>query len=188
MLMSLLSGTLLAIGGAFLVEMLDDRIKVPGDVTEQLGQPFLGLVPEKRVRAVKRVSIGQRDAPRILVEAFRGLRTNVIAATRGDGPRSILVASTSEGEGKTHVAGNLAVALAQSQQRVLLIDADMRRPSVHEQLNHRLEPGLSNVLGGTATLAEALQSTSVPGLTFLSAGNPTDKAPELLGSMLFNDL
>ena len=83
MLMSLLSGTLLAIGGAFLVEMLDDRIKVPGDVTEQLGQPFLGLVPEKRVRGAKRVSVGQRDAPRLLVEAFRGLRTSVIASTRG---------------------------------------------------------------------------------------------------------
>ena len=175
MLMSLLSGTLLAVGAAFLVEMLDDRIKVPGDVTEQLGQPFLGLIPEKRVRGAKRVSVGQRDAPRLVVEAFRGLRTNVIASTPGDGPRSILVASAAQGEGKTHVAGNLAVALAQAQQRVVLIDADMRRPSVHEQLSHRLEPGLSNVLAGTATLAEALQSTAVPGLTVLSAGNPTDK-------------
>jgi capsular exopolysaccharide synthesis family protein len=188
MLMSLLSGTLLAIGGAFLVEMLDERIKVPGDVTEQLGQPFLGLVPEKRLRGAKRVSVGQRDAPRLLVEAFRGLRTSVIASARADGPRSILVASATQGEGKTHVAGNLAVALAQAHQRVLLVDADMRRPSVHEQLGNRLEPGLSNVLGGTATLAEALQSTPIPGLTILSAGNPTDKAPELLGSTQFNGL
>jgi succinoglycan biosynthesis transport protein ExoP len=188
MLMAILTGTLLAVGASFLVELLDDRIKVPADVTGQLDQPFLGLVPEKRVRGTKRVSLGQRDPPQMLVEAFRGLRTSVISTARADGPRTILVASATEGEGKTHVAGNLAVALAQAQQRVLLLDADLRRPSVHEQLGHRLEPGLSNVLAGTATLSEALQSGSVPGLTVLSAGNPTDKAPELLGSRLFNDL
>jgi succinoglycan biosynthesis transport protein ExoP len=188
MLMSLLVGTLLAVGAAFLMEMLDDRIKVPGDVTGQLGQPLLGLVPEKRVRGARRVSLGQHDPPPMLVEAFRALRTSVMSTVRADGPRAILVASATQGEGKTHVAGNLAVALAQAQQRVLLLDADLRRPSVHEQLGHRLEPGLSNVLAGTATLSEALQSGSVPGLTVLSAGNPTDKAPELLGSRLFNDL
>jgi polysaccharide biosynthesis transport protein len=188
MLMAILTGTLLAVGAAFLMEMLDDRIKVPGDVTGQLGQAFLGLVPEKRIRGAKRVSLGQRDPPRMLVEAFRALRTSVISTVGADGPRAILVASATQGEGKTHVAGNLAVALAQAQQRVLLLDADLRRPSVHEQLGHRLEPGLSNVLAGTATLSEALQSGSVPGLTVLSAGNPTDKAPELLGSRLFNDL
>jgi capsular exopolysaccharide synthesis family protein len=186
--MAVLVGTLLACGAAFVTELVDDRIKVPGDVTGELRQIFLGLIPQKRVRGAKRVSLARRDAPRMLVEAFRGIRTNVMSAMAREGPRTVLVASASQGEGKTHVAGNFAVALAQAQLRVLLVDADMRRPQVHDQLDVQLVPGLSNVLAGTASVNDALQQSSVPGLTVLSGGNPTDKAPELLGSTRFEEL
>jgi succinoglycan biosynthesis transport protein ExoP len=187
MLMAILTGTLLAVGAAFLAELVDDRVKVPGDVSGRLGHVFLGLVPEVRSRKSKRLAPGDRDAPQTVVEAFRGLRTSVIAAMPA-GPRSILVASAGQHEGKTHVASNLAIALAQAKHRVLLIDADLRRPSVHERLGQRPEPGLSNVLAGTATLNEALQKASAPGLTVLTAGNPTNQAPEQLGSTLFSEL
>jgi capsular exopolysaccharide synthesis family protein len=186
-LMSMLTGLLLAVGAAFLVELVDDRIKVPSDVTEQLGQTFLGLVPEVRSKNSKG-SIATRGAPSVEVEAFRGLRTNVMSAIREDGPRTILITSTTQGEGKTHVASNLAVALARAQRRVLLLDADMRRPSVHERLWRPLEPGLSTVLTSTATVTDALQETEIPGLNVLTAGQPSERAPELLGSAAFNEL
>jgi capsular exopolysaccharide synthesis family protein len=123
------------------------------------------------------------------METFRALRTSVMSVAHAEGRRSILVASATQREGKTHVASNLAIALAQAQYRVLLIDADMRRPSVHDQVaGHRLEPGLSNVLTGSAPLNDALQSASVPGLTVLAAGTPSGDAPELLGSTVFEKL
>jgi capsular exopolysaccharide synthesis family protein len=188
LVMAALVGTLLAVGTAFVTEIVDDRVKVPGDVTGELRQLFLGLIPQKTVRGRRRVSLARRDAPRVMIEAFRGIRTNVLSAMPREGSRSLLIASASQGEGKTSIAGNLAVALAQAQHRVLLIDADMRRPQVHDQLELQLVPGLSNVLNGTASVNDALQSSSVPGLTVLAGGNPTDKAPELLGSTRFEEL
>jgi capsular exopolysaccharide synthesis family protein len=126
--------------------------------------------------------------PPSFVEAVRAIRTGVVASSGDKGTKSILVASASEGEGKTLVATHLAVALAQARQRVLLIDADMRRPRVHEVFEHRLEPGLSNVLAGSATLADALRLTSIPGLTVVSAGTRSVQASELLGSTTFVEL
>jgi capsular exopolysaccharide synthesis family protein len=189
MLLSLIGGTLLAVGSVFLLEMVDERLKAPPDVVRELGHAVLGLVPEVKLAGAARVSLARRDAPRELMETFRVLRTSVISAMQGERRRSILIASAAQREGKTHVAANLAIALAQAQQRVLLIDADLRRPSVHDQMSgHRLEPGLSNVLTGSAALNDALQPASVPGLTVLAAGTPSSEAPELLGSTVFQKL
>ncbi len=189
MLMSLITGTLLAMGSVFFLEMFDERLKAPPDVVRELGHTILGLVPEVKSPDAVRVSLAKREAPRELMETFRALRTSVMSLMLGEGRRSILIASAAQREGKTHVAANLAIALAQAQHRVLLIDADMRRPAVHDQITgHRLEPGLSNVLTGSAPLNEALQSASVPGLTVLAAGTPSSEAPELLGSPVFEKL
>lgn len=188
LLMSLFTGTLLALGAAFFVELLDDRVKTPDDLRGHFGLPFLGLVPEVRSKDRSKASLLQRDAPPSFVEAVRALRTSVVSSSGVKDPRSIVVASAASGEGKTLVASSLAIALAQAHHRVLLIDADMRRPSVHGIFGRGLEPGLSNVLAGTATLGDALRATTVPGLTVLSAGAATLKAPELLGSALFKEL
>ena len=187
MVMSLLSGTLLAIGSVFLSEMLDDRLKVPDDVSAELGQRLLGLVPAVR-SGNSPLALAQHSAPRVMVEAFRVLRTSMVAALQGKTPKSILVSSAAQREGKSSVASKLAIALAQAQHRVLLIDADMRRPTIHELLNTQLEPGLSTVLAGSSALTEALQQTAVRGLSVLAAGHPTREAPELLGSPVFDKL
>ena len=115
------------------------------------------------------------------------MRTNLLFSSADEGGRSIVVTSTGPGEGKTLVAANLAVALAQSGQRVLLVDADMRKPRVHTVFNQPQAPGLSNVLVGNAKASESVHKTTVPGLWVMPAGlNPPNPA-ELLGSKRFKD-
>ena len=105
-----------------------------------------------------------------------------------EGSRSVLVTSTQPGEGKTVVAANLAMSLAQTGQRVLLVDADMRKPRQHELLNVTQDPGLSSLLVGKAKANEAVRKTGVANLWVMPAGpNPPNPA-ELLGSTRFTDL
>src|SRR5207253_116401 len=89
-------------------------------------------------------------------ESFRNVRTNLMFSSTEEGGRSVVVTSTGPGEGKTVVATNLAVALAQAGQHVLLIDADMRKPRAHAVFNRAQEPGLSNVLVGNAKASAAV--------------------------------
>ena len=187
LLMSIAAGSLLAIGAVFMSETLDDRLKLPDDVTSELGQVLLGLVPETSA-GNSPLALARQDAPRVLMEAFRLIRTSTIAALPGRGPKSILVTSAAQREGKSSVSSKLAVALAQAHYRVLLIDADMRRPTIHDLFTSRLEPGLSTVLSGSSALAESLQPTAISGLQSLTAGNPSREAPELLGSPVFDKL
>jgi capsular exopolysaccharide synthesis family protein len=98
------------------------------------------------------------------------------------------VTSTGPGEGKTVVSSNLAIALAHAGQRTLVIDADMRRPRLHEALDRSQEPGLSNVLVGEAALGDAIRLTSVPNLSILAAGHIPPNPAELLGSKKFDEL
>jgi capsular exopolysaccharide synthesis family protein len=179
-----LSGALLAIGVVFVAELLDDRIKTPDDLREHVGGIFLGLVPEVRGRLARRLSLLTSGVPASFVEAFRALRTRVMASTE----RIVIVASSGEREGKTLVAANLAMSLAEAGQRVLLIDADLRRPSLHEVFGRRVEPGLSNLLDGTSTLADVLRLTTVSGLSVIAGGTPTLRAAELLDSPVFAQL
>lgn len=122
------------------------------------------------------------------IEAFKAIRTNVLFSTSEEGLRSLVVTSAGPSEGKSIVAANLALALAQAGQRVLLIDGDMRRPRVHEIYASPQEPGLSNVLTGHAKLSEAIRKTEVPGLWVLNAGHIPPNPAELLGSRRYLDL
>ena len=120
-------------------------------------------------------------------EAFRTIRTNVLFSSAQEGSRTIVVTSTGPGEGKTTVASNLAIGFAQAGQRVILIDADMRRPRVHEVFGHAQEPGLSNLMVGNAKASQSVQKTGVPGLWVLPAGHLPPNPAELLGSQRFRD-
>ena len=186
MLIGLFTGAVLALGFSFFFEYLDKRIKSP-DEMKALGLPFLGLVPAVDDSAdTAGAPLLSGGASSHFAEALRGLRTKLlVSSTRGGQSRSIVVTSTGPNEGKTLMAANLAVALAQATRQVLLIDADMRQPRVHETLNIDRTPGLSNVLAGTATVSQAVRASSVRGLWILPAGDHPPHAAELLASQRF---
>ena len=177
--------TVLAIGFAVFLEQLDNRIKTPDEIAAHLDLPCLGLVPRLALGKISGAPLINNGVPPKFAEAFKGVRTSVQFSSAHEGSRSVLVASTGPGEGKTLVSTNLSIALAQLGQRVILIDADMRRPTVHELLGEQQEPGLSNVLVGDAEPSRAVRRTSVPGLWVLPAGRVPPNPAELLGSQRF---
>jgi capsular exopolysaccharide synthesis family protein len=120
-------------------------------------------------------------------EAFRTIRTNVLFSSAEEGSRVLVITSTGPGEGKTTVAANLAIGFAQAGQRVLLIDADMRRPRVHDVFGFKQEPGLSNLMVGNAKASQSVHKTPVPGLWVLAAGRVPPNPAELIGSQRFRD-
>ena len=182
-----LGGAFLGIGLALFVEYLDGRIKQPDEIKTQLGLPFLGMVPAFAVKDIMGSPLIGNGVPHEFGEAFRGIRTSVLFSSAEVGSKSIVVTSTGPGEGKSVISANLAMSLALAGQRVLLIDADMRRPKTHELFDVSLEPGLSNVIVGDAKASEAVKRTSTPNLWLLVAGKNPPNPAELLGSGRFKD-
>jgi capsular exopolysaccharide synthesis family protein len=119
------------------------------------------------------------------VEAFRAIRTSLLFSFPDDRARSIVVTSVGPGEGKTVIASNLALALAQAGQRVLLVDADLRRPRMHRVFAQEQEPGFSDLMIGRAKLSEVIRKSSVNGLWVLPAGRVPPNPAELLLSPRF---
>src|SRR5262249_23552221 len=153
-----------AIGLAFGVELLDSRIRTPEEMKTHLGVPFLGLVPAagKGKDGSTNPLVSNGVAPSF-AEAIKTVRTNVLFSSAEDGLKTLVITSAGPGEGKSIVAANLAIALAQAGQRVLLVDADMRRPRVHEIFDVQQEPGLSNVLTANAKLTDTIRKSPTPG-------------------------
>jgi polysaccharide biosynthesis transport protein len=186
LLMALFGGLTLAIGVAFAFEYADDRIKNPDELKKHLGLPFLGMVPAVFDKEITSPLIG-KGVPNIFAESFRSIRTNVLFSSTDQGGRLIVITSSTPGEGKTVVSTNVAVALAQAGHRVLLIDADMRKPRVHQVFQAELTPGLSNLLVGNATASDAIHESSASGLWMMPAGTHPPNPAELLGSKRFKD-
>jgi capsular exopolysaccharide synthesis family protein len=184
LLLALFGGAVLAVGLAFFFEYLDNRIKTPQEMKQYLGLPHLGLVPALFGEVIQNPLINN-GVPDNFSEAFRAVRTNLLFSSAEEGCRSIVVTSTGPGEGKSVVAANVAIALAQAGQRALLIDADMRKPRVHAIFDKPREPGLSNVLVGHAKTSESVHKTLVPGLWVMPAGMHPPNPAELLGSKRF---
>lgn len=186
MLIGGLVGLVLGVLLAFSFEYFDNCVKTPDEIEARFGLPSIGLIP---LLDKSRAVFALRAVPPNFVEAFRALRTNVLFSSTRDGCLSIVVTSTGAGEGKTLVASHLAAGMAQIGRRVLLLDADMRRPRAHEIFEQSLEPGLSSVLVGATSAVDAVCAVAaVPNLSLLSAGPPPPNPPELLGSQRFVDL
>ncbi len=173
--LALLGGAFLGIGLAFFFEYLDSHIKQPEEIKTQLGLPFLGMVALFNPKETTGPPLIGNGMPHEFSEAFRGIRTNVLFSSADAGSKSIVVTSTGPGEGKSVVSANLAMSLALAGQRVLLIDADMRRPKVHELFGVALEPGLSNVMVGDAKASETVKRTLTPNLWLMTSGKHPPK-------------
>jgi capsular exopolysaccharide synthesis family protein len=176
---AIMAGMLVALGLAFGIEYLDDTVKTPEDVAKRLGLPLLGLVPAIRG---DRVPLLSETVPHDFGEAFRSLRTSLVFTAGAGESRVIAVTSSQPLEGKTTTACNLATALALGGSRVLLIDADMRRPGLHRIMGVENEIGLSHLLVGQARVREAVQRTTEPNLFVITAGRTPPNPSELLAS------
>ena len=183
LVMALFGGSLLALGLAFFRDYMDRAITTPEEIKEALGLPCLGLVP--RLTGRNKPSsplLSDPRLPAVFQEAFRAVRTNVLFSSADEAVRTILITSTGPGEGKTTVACNLAVSLAQTGRRVLIVDADMRKPRVHAMLGQSQAPGLSEALAGEVTAAQCAVGTSVPNLWLVPAGTIPPNPSDLLSS------
>jgi len=178
-IMALVFGLGIGIAAAFAIDYLDDTVKTPEDVTWRLHLDFLGLVPKVHG---ERHPLLSGPVPHDFGEAFRALRTALVASSGTDATRVIAVTSTQPLEGKTTTAANIALALAIGGARVLLIDADMRRPSLHKAMRLPNDRGLAELLGGKAKMREVVQRCGDPNLLVISAGHTPSNPSELLGS------
>jgi capsular exopolysaccharide synthesis family protein len=184
LLQALLWAVGLALVAAFGLERLDNRVKLPGEIERRLGIPFLGLIPEVKIAEGERIPLATDGVGPQFAEEMRRIRTNLLFSLTGDAVRIVAVTSSGASEGKTVVASNLALTLAQTGQRVLLIDADLRRPAVHTSFSIAQEPGLTNVLVGTSKASDAIHRT-LPGLWILPSGRRPPNPSELLSSHQF---
>ena len=172
-------GIAFGLGIAFAIDYLDDTIKTPEDVTRRLKLRFLGMVP---VVPGERHPLISGPVPHDFGEAYRSIRTALAGTLQGSAGKIVAVASSQPLEGKTTTAVNLAMALAVGGARVLLIDADMRRPSVHKALRMSNDRGLSQLLAGQARMREVVQRTHDPNLLTITAGRTPANPSELLAS------
>jgi succinoglycan biosynthesis transport protein ExoP len=192
------------IGLAFLQEGMDKTVRTTEQAQMISGLPSLGMIPlgSKSARegpnAKRLVIASSKEAVELvtqvrpqsqMAESYRALRTSLLLSNLGAPPKIIMVTSALPQEGKTTTSMNCAVVLAQKSVRVLLIDADLRRPSVHKNLGMGPHSGLSNVLTGSTTLEQAITRTSIlPNLDVLTAGTPPPNPAELLASTNMKDL
>jgi succinoglycan biosynthesis transport protein ExoP len=192
------------VGLAFLLEGLDNTVRTTEQAQMISGLPPLGMIPmgsrsARESASGKRLVIASsKEAVELvaqvrpqsqMAESYRALRTSLLLSNLGAPPKVIMITSALPQEGKTTTSINCAVVLAQKGIRVLLIDADLRRPSIHKTLGMGPRSGLSNVLTGSATLQQTITRSSIlPNLSVLPAGTPPPNPAELLASTNMRDV
>jgi capsular exopolysaccharide synthesis family protein len=204
LLFGLVLGLASGVGLAFVLEALDSSVRTTEQAQMISGLASLGMIPlgSKSTRegsnpkrlvlttSKEAVELVTQVRPQSqMAESYRALRTSLLLSSLGAPPKVIMITSALPQEGKTTTSINTAVVLAQKGVRVLLIDGDLRRPSIHKTLGMGPHSGLSNVLTGSATLDEAIVRTTVlPNLFVLPAGTPPPNPAELLASSNMRDV
>ena len=184
-LATVLFSLLLGVGLSLLIELMDTRLRTPTQVVRQVGVPMLARVPDltedARLSLDTNLALVSHTAPHsLLAESFRQLRTHLLFAS--DQPiRSLLVTSPNPGDGKSTVATNLAIAMARTGERVLLVEANFRRPILPRVFDVPDTIGLSNVLVGLNSISEAVQATAIENLDVLVGGPPPPSPAGLVG-------
>jgi polysaccharide biosynthesis transport protein len=200
----LMLGLTSGVGLAFLLEGLDNTVRTTEQAQMISGLAPLGMIPlgsrtaREGATSKRLVIASSKEAVELITqvrpqsqmaESYRALRTSLLLSNLGAPPKTIMITSALPQEGKTTTSINCAVVLAQKGVRVLLIDADLRRPSVHKILGMGPRSGLSNVLTGSATLEDAItRSPVLPNLSVLAAGTPPPNPAELLASANMRDM
>jgi exopolysaccharide transport family protein len=204
---ALVLGLISGVGLAFVLENMDNTVRTPEQATALSGLPALGMIPlgskaGNRGPYGKRLVLTAAPASKEVVEtvtqvrpqsqmaeSYRALRTSLLLSNLGAPPKVIVVTSARPQEGKTTTSINTAIVLAQKGVRVLLVDADLRRPSIHKTLGMGPRSGLSNVLTGTASSEQTITTSPIlPNLDIMPAGTPPPNPAELLASSNMRDL
>jgi polysaccharide biosynthesis transport protein len=196
----LMVGLLAGIGLAFLADLTDKSFRNPDEVRVRLGLPLLGHVPflQADPDAVKKVEAGEIAIDPMLLaffrpkslesEAYRAVRTAIYFSMQGEGHRILQVSSPNKGDGKSLMVSNLAISMAQSGKKVLVIDADCRRPRQHKIFHLANTQGLTSVLGDGADWRSAINVTPIDGLWIMPSGPIPPNPSELLSSPRFGAL
>lgn len=179
------AGLLLGFALALLQEQLDKAISDPQQIPDELGLPLLGAIP---TYAGGQIGEALRDRKSTITEAYNSTRMTLSLSTEHGFPKVIAVTSTRASEGKTTTSYALASLLARSNNRVLIIDADMRRPAMHRMFETGNDEGLSNYLAGDDNLARLVKPTNLEGLSLMSAGPNPPSTPELLETERLTEL
>lgn len=190
-----IAGMFIMCGLAVLMDMADRSYRSPDEIVSDLGRPILGHIPAMDLGKLKRV-VDSVDSSVITVhhsrgriaEAFRSVRTSLFFSSRASELKVIQITSPVPGDGKSTMSANLAVTMAQSGRRVVLIDADLRRPRQHKLFGVQGESGIAQVLSGKAELDDATYTTNVANLWLIPGGTHPRNPSELLSSDRFSEL
>ena len=188
--MALVIGLLAGLGASLLQDWADQRMRSVEEIQAVLDLTVLGIVPHmigKHPPAERGQEVHLRPRSNV-AEAYRTIRTAIFFGVADLKNKTLLVTSPSPGDGKTTMASNLAVAIAQSGRRVLLIDADMRKPMQHRIFNLKDEVGLSSVLLGQSKLEQSIQRTAIENFDVLPCGPLPPNPSEILNSQQFLDM
>jgi capsular exopolysaccharide synthesis family protein len=192
-LLSLMIGLFGGIGLAFFAEYLDNTVKTPEDIEKKIMMPSLGLVPlykspENQIKLPVEF-ISYSDTKSQISEAYTSIRTFLLFSTAGKPPKVMMVTSARREEGKTTTSVNTAISLTKSDARVIIIDADMRRPRMHKVFKVSNTKGLSSFLSGNEEFSASLiRKTRIPGLDIMPSGPLPPNPAELLSSFRLRDL
>jgi succinoglycan biosynthesis transport protein ExoP len=184
LLLGIFGGVMAGVGLAFFVNYLDDSIKSQDDVENTLGLPFLGYVPNIKTNSVVERDLQAHSHPQSnAAEGFRTIRATLSLTHKPEKLRLVSITSTIPSEGKSLVASNVAIVSAQTGLRTLLVDADLRRPSVHKAYQLHSPVGLSAFLTGeTSNLEDITHKSEVPNLDVICCGSVPSNPSELIGS------
>jgi len=181
-LLGIIIGIIVGVGLAFFIEYLDTSVKTIDDVERSLQSPVLGVIPQN----VGNLFEEGAESPH--AEAYRVLRTNLLFSRKDDKLNTVAVVSAGAGEGKSTTVLNLATVFAQSGQRILIVDSDLRRPTLHKMLRVSNSVGLTNFLLRQNPLEEVVQTTSTPMLDFMASGKLPSSSLGILSSAQMKDL
>jgi len=181
-LIGLLAGLAVPLGFIFLGIYLDKTLKDPGQVTSQSDLSVIGSILVNRFKTELPV-LGHPNSA--VTESFRGLRANLFHIMNRTDKKVIAMQSALTGEGKSFIAANLAIALAINDNKVLLVEGDMRKPRLHALFKFTRDNGLSTFLTGKLSFAQVVKPTKIAGLSFVPSGSETAHASELLNNDLF---
>jgi capsular exopolysaccharide synthesis family protein len=180
-ILAMFVGLMLGAGIVFLIEAMDDTLKGPEEIARQLGLPVLGIIAAHGPEKMKLITINESLSP--VTEAFRSLRTNLQFASVDNPLHSVLVTSPSPDDGKSTIAGNLAVIMAQAGRQVVVLDADLRKPSLHMLFRVPNRTGFSSLFTATGVSPDGnLRNTEVTNLKIMTSGELPPNPSELLGS------